>query len=344
MPLRPPVTRPRDNNQKKRTLPVMRDSRIKTLSFSIAVVAGLAGSAIALAQQSPTDWLERMANAVGSTNYQGTVIRRMRGESEALKVVHRIIDGVVNERVTSQEGSGLEIIRVGNEVHCILPDQKSVLVEGFNNQSTLFSPLPRTEVVNTPQYDVSVLREGRIAGRKAVLLALRPHDEYRYGHRLWLDQASGFPLQTEVVNIDGEVIEEVKFAEIDFSDNITASATDPTVNLDGFTWYKEPARSEIVEVESDWVCDDLPAGFRAVSTTSTQETEEGGQTTHIVFSDGVAKVSVFIEAPDDGERSGWAILGASNSYTALQDAKQVTAVGEVPGVTVKRIATSMRRE
>jgi sigma-E factor negative regulatory protein RseB len=143
----------------------------------------------ALAQQSPAEWLERMASAVGSTNYQGTVIRQMRGESEALKVVHKIVDGVVNERVTSQEGNGLEIIRIGNDVHCILPDQKSVLVEGWNNQSTLFSPLPRTEVVDTPQYDLSITREGRVAGRAAVLLAVRPHDEYRYAHRIWLDKA-----------------------------------------------------------------------------------------------------------------------------------------------------------
>ena len=95
---------------------------------------------------------------------------------------------------------------------------------------------------------------------------------------------------------------------------------------------------------TNWERDDLPAGFRAISTTSTQDADESGQTTHIVFSDGVAKVSVFIEAPDGSERSGWAILGASNSYTALQGEHQVTAVGEVPGVTVQRIAASMRRE
>ena len=45
-----------------------------------------------------------------------------------------------------------------------------------------------------------------------------------------------------------------------------------------------------------------------------------------------------------GSSAGWAILGASNSYTAEIDGFQVTAVGEVPGITVQRIASSMRRQ
>jgi sigma-E factor negative regulatory protein RseB len=310
----------------------------------ILAFAGLAGfSGIAAGQQSPGAWLERMASAVSSTSYQGTVIRSKRGESEALKVVHKIVDGVVNERVTSQEGNGLEIIRIGNEVHCILPDQKSVLVEGWNNQSTLFSPLPRSEVVNTPQYDLSLLREGRIAGRRAVLLAIRPHDEYRFAHRIWLDEASGFPLQTEVLDINGNLIEEVKFAEISFRDNISPDAFEASFDLEGFTWYRESSRYEKVDVASDWACDDLPAGFRAVSTTTEKSSRDGSETTHIVFSDGIANVSVFIESPDGNEREGWALLGASNSFSVAMDGYQVTAVGEVPGVTVQRIASSMRR-
>lgn len=297
-------------------------------------------------QQSPRDWLDRMASAVISTNYQGTVIRRRRGESEALKVVHKIIDGVVNERVASQEGNGLEIIRIGDEVHCILPDKKSVLVEGSSNQSTLFSTLPRSEVANTPQYDLSLVREGRIAGRSAVMLAVRPHDEYRYAHRIWLDRKTGFPLQTELLNFDGELIEEIKFADITISDDIAAEALDPSISLEGFTWYREPARYRAIEVDTNWICNDLPAGFRAVSTKTeiVAEADAGTATTHIVYSDGIANVSVFITAGEVEEESGWALVGTSNSFTVSRDGYNITAFGEVPGVTVQRIASSMRRQ
>ncbi len=309
-------------------------------------IVGLSGAAHAQ-QPGPDEWLERMAIAVGSTSYQGTVIRWQRGESEALKVVHKIVDGVVNERVASQEGNGLEIIRIGDDVHCILPDQKSVLVEGWNNQSTLFSTLPRSELTNTPQYDLSVEREGRIAGRKAVLLAVRPHDQYRYEHRIWLDKSTGFPLQTETTNLDGELVQEVKFADITISDNIAEEALAPSVNLDGFTWYKEPARYQAVEVETNWACDDLPAGFHAISTRTEKPAGDNSAdvgTTHIVYTDGVANISVFIATAVGEEMAGWAVLGMSNSFTAEIDGHQVTAVGEVPGITVQRIASSMRQQ
>lgn len=322
-------------------------SAIKRIVVSMSALLIACVASLASAQQrSPADWLELMTTAVATTSYQGTVIRRKRGGSEALKVVHKIVDGVVNERVTSQEGNGLEIIRIGNDVHCILPDKQTVLVEGWNNQSTLFSPLPREEAARTPHYDLSLMRESRIAGRRAVLIAVRPHDEFRYAHRIWLDWESGFPLQTEVLNFDGELIEEVKFADISFSDDIAADAFDPSVNLDGFTWYKDPSLNiDTVAIETDWHATDLPPGFRALSARNEKLADDAGEgTTHIVYSDGVANVSVFIDTPKGNERNGWSILGASNSYSTTIDGYQVTAVGEVPGITVQTIAASMRRQ
>jgi sigma-E factor negative regulatory protein RseB len=295
-------------------------------------------------QSSPEDWLDRMSTAVTSTDYEGTVIRRQRGESEALKVAHKVVNGVVNERLASQEGDGLEIIRIGDEVHCILPDKKSVLVETWKNQSTLFSALPLSEATSTPQYDLSLMRDGRIAGRPAIMLAIRPHDEYRFGHRIWLDKQTAFPLQTSLLDTNGDVIEEIKFAEITIGENVAAKALDPSIALDSFTWYREPDRYQAVDVETDWVCDDLPAGFRAISIMTELAAGAESPTTHIVYSDGIASISVFIADTSGEENDGWALVGTSNSYTAEIDEFQVTAVGEVPGVTVQRIASSMRRQ
>ena len=314
---------------------------------SLPIVAILAlGNVAANAQDGPAEWLDRMADAVTSISYQGTVIRQQRGKSEALKVVRTVIDGVINERLVSQEGNGLEIIRIGGEVHCIMPDKKTVLVEGWDNQSTLFTALPRSEVTTTSLYDLSLVRQGRVAGRNAVLLAVRPHDEYRYAHRIWLDRDSGFPLQTELLGTDGELIEEIKFADIAISGEISPAALGPSVDLEGFTWYRANERSQAIEVETDWVCDDLPAGFSAVSTRTERIAGEADaqQSTHIVYSDGVATVSVFISAGEANGQAGWAIVGTANSYTVQLNGYEVTAFGEVPGITVQRIASSMRRQ
>ena len=299
-------------------------------------------STAVLADKLPQEWLSNMGAAVQSTSYEGTVIRIKDGKAEALKVVHTIKDGVIMEKVVAQEGNGREIIRHGNEVHCILPDRKSVLVEEWNDQSTLFSTLPSSEIRFGVEYDVAVVRKERIAGREAIMLAIRPHDGYRYGHRIWLDTETSFPLQAQLIS-EGSAIEQVKFAEITLNHEIHASALEASYSTEHFTWLRQPSGHTGTVVESNWVSDELPAGFRVVSVH--EETMEGSDEaiTHILYSDGLANVSVFIAANSGRLAAGSARVGGSNSYGVENGDYEITAIGEVPAMTVEQIATSMRR-
>lgn len=291
---------------------------------------------------SPNEWLDRMSAAVATIDYEGTVIRRQNGEAQALKVVHKVVDGVVNEKVITQEGNGLEIIRIGNEVHCILPDKKSVLIEQWNDRSTLFSTLPSSEVSFGSEYDLSVVREERVAGRPAVLLAIRPHDSFRFGHRVWLDRETAFPLRTELVAGDGELIEQFKFADINLESGVSEQALKPSIDLANFTWYSDPGRVDAAEVETDWICDDLPSGFRVISTRHERLPGADAPVTHIVYGDGLATVSVFIAEDQNHEIARRSNVGASSSFSIESGDYQITAVGQVPAETVQRIASSMR--
>lgn len=327
-----PVSRP------VRSLP-----RLLALPVTVALGTALALPAAALEDLTPKEWLDRMAQVVAAVDFEGTVIRRRNGRAEALKVVHRVVDGVVKERVITQEGSGLEIIRNGNEVHCILPDKKSVLIEQWNDQSTLFSTLPSSDVEFGSEYDVSIVREERVAGRRALLLAIRPHDGYRFGHRLWLDRETAFPLRTELIDSSGQLVEQLKFADITLNGSIPDQALTPSFSLDDFTWYSEPRRAEVLDIETDWVSDDLPGGFRVISTRTEELPGAESPVTHIVYGDGLATVSVFIADRHDDKIARHYSVGIANSYSTVIDGRQVTAVGEVPSATVQRIAQSMRR-
>lgn len=307
----------------------------------LAVLVLVAISATAIAERNPQDWLDRMAAAVQTTSYEGTVIRMQDGTAEALKVVHTVKDGVIREKVVAQEGDGMEIIRIGNEVHCILPDRKSVLVEEWNNQSTLFSTLPNSDIRFGNQYDLVILGNERVAGREALKLAIRPHDAYRYGHQIWLDSETGFPLQTQLIS-EGVAIEQVKFAEITINQEIHASALEPSYSTENFTWLQQTAGHAGTKVDTRWVSDELPAGFKAVSTH--EETMAGSDevVTHILFSDGLANISVFIAASSGEMVAGPARVGGSNSFSVERDGFEITAIGEVPAATVLQIATTMR--
>jgi len=314
--------------------------------FGVVAVTALASLVAARDQISPEEWLHKMSTAVETLDFEGTVIRRQDGDVQLLKIVHKVIKGVVNERIVVQEGSGLEVIRVGEEVHCIIPDQKSVLIEHWENASTLFATLPSSSIEPGAQYDVLILdRDQRVAGRSVVKLAIRPNDGYRFEHRFWLDQKTGFPLRTELVGRDGNIIDQLKFADIRIDSNISTQSLAPSMSLDNFTWYTNPRshKQHRKEIKTDWVSDDLPAGFKAESTRQELLDGSAGAITHIVYGDGMATVSVFISEMQENEIRQSARRGASSSYSTEIDGYQVTAVGEVPAETVRLIASSMRR-
>jgi sigma-E factor negative regulatory protein RseB len=314
------------------------------LATCAALGALLASELSATAEDlGPHDWLTRMVDAVQTTDYEGTVIRLRNGVVDALKVVHVVSDGVVREKVIVQEGNGLEIIRNGNEVQCILPDKKSVLIEEWNDQSTLFSTLPSNDIRFGSEYDVSIVREERVAGRKAVLLAIRPHDSFRFGHRIWLDIETGFPLKTTLVGAQGEAIEQVRFADISIGHNIQASALAPSIDIESFSWFSSKKRSINKAAETEWSNDSLPPGFRVVSTSKENVPGQQEPLVHIMYSDGLANVSVFIEPLKNKNPTRSSRVGSSNSFSIQSGDYQVTAVGEVPADTVQNIATFMHR-
>ena len=140
------------------------------------------------------------------------------------------------------------------------------------------------------------------------------------------------------------LLEQLKFADIKLDVEIPQQALMSSFNLDDYTWYAEPARPEIIDAESDWSSDEIPAGFRLLSTTHEIMEDADSPVTHIMYSDGLATVSVFIAEKKDGPVQQRSTVGASNSYSVERENHLITAIGEVPPATVRRIAVSMRQK
>ena len=291
----------------------------------------------------PREWLERMSGAVQTTDYEGTVIRVQGGQVEAFKVIHTVSDGVVREKFSIQDGNGLEIIRNGNEVLCIFPDRESVLIEEWNNQSTLFSTLPSSKIHSGGVYDVLIKGYDRVAGRKSVQLAVVPHDEYSFGYRIWLDIETGFPLQTRLIGSDNSTLQQVKFADIRIHSEILASALASSYVTENWKWTDVSRRKAHKAIETDWIADEIPRGFIVISTRQEELPGAEEKVTHILYGDGLATVSVFISSSSAGKKGKRSRSGASSAYSTVVDGYRVTAVGEVPDITVEQIAKSMRQ-
>ncbi len=310
----------------------------------------LALPGVVAAGDDPHAWLERMGEAVEHLNYEGKLVHMYGGDSTVLTITHRFENGHVTERVMSAD-AGREIIRTDDEVTCIFPDQRTVLVESRDDLTDAESPLrghlPGPAGINAAYYHVAFSERERILGRDAQGILIRPKDGFRYGYRIWLDRATAMPLITQLVDETGTVLEQVRFTEITLPSRIPDSAVRPSTLIESFAVRRSVSTPEEKSgrVAQEWAAGEVPPGFKL----STRQARGAGKANrglrHLVYSDGLATVSLFIEpaVAASEQAEGLSQIGAAYAYTAIVEGHMVTAVGEVPVRTVEVLAQSARR-
>lgn len=292
--------------------------------------------------ENPDAWLKQMETALKTVNYHGTFVYIHDDQAETMRVYHRVGPDGTRERLISLNGSAREVLRDDDEVKCILPDDKAVFVEKRHNGGTVARGIPLNAANNTEHYEFQLLGTGRIAGRDARLVAINPRDELRYGYRLWLDQATGLPLRSELVNDEGQPIEKMMFTEISVGGEIADELLESTIPGDDFKWHVRSADKEtVLQNQSPVRFETLPAGYAIVSAEARGEDKLPSY--HLVLSDGLASVSVFAEPLQEGKPAlaGLSRLGAVNAFGVRLPKHHVTVVGEVPEATVAAIADAV---
>jgi sigma-E factor negative regulatory protein RseB len=308
-------------------------------SLSMLLVAGMALGA------EPKEWLERMNKALTTRNYVG-VFTHVRGtRAETLRIIHRVRGRDVSERLLSLDASGREFIREGDELTCYFPDKRTVLVERRAPDGPLLGALPSMADGGDSQvYEIRGGERERLLGRTSRVVALHPRDEYRYGYRLWIDEETFMPLKTQLCDQNGQVIEQILFSSIDLPERIPDSMFKPQVDAANYRWLRADRRVASAASPALWDAMRLPPGFRIASRANQAMPGSSEPVAHLVFTDGVASVSVFVEPrkPDAKGTEGPARVGSSSAFSTVVDDHQVTVVGEVPPNTVKFIATQVK--
>ena len=291
-------------------------------------------------------WLDRMGRAVEDLNYKGTFVHLLGRDAETLLIIHRNEEGIVSERIVSMDGPGREIIRYEDEVQCILPDRQAVLLEERRDVNPLVSVLPSYSEELERYYEFALYREARVANRETQVVGIKPRDDFRYGYLLWLDQETAMPLKSQLKDESGQTVEQILFTHIEFADSIPASALEPTIDTEGFEWIRPRPSQAQSPSEVRWRASSLPGGFNLSAATHRPMAGSEHPVEHLVYSDGLATVSVFIEDPNTNPEvaEGHSRVGSANTYSLSLSGRHVTVVGEVPRQTVQSIATSLTTE
>jgi len=296
--------------------------------------------------QEAGNWLDRMNRAVDELNYRGMFVHVIDGTPETLRIVHRNAAGSSGERILSGDGPRREIVRQDDQVQWILPDRKLVLLETRKDVSPLVSALPSYSADLEPNYEMNLRATTRIANRSAQIVEVKPRDQFRYGYMLWLDQETAMPLKSQLMDERGRIVEQILFTEIQMVGDIAAAELEPTISTVGFSTLRSPESAALAAVAVPWRASAVPGGFRL--SVATQSPMPGSEypVEHLVYSDGLATVSVFIEDPKTNTQvnDGFSKVGSTNAFSLTLRGRKVTAVGEVPRQTVRTIASSLVAE
>ncbi len=316
------------------------------MTRALACLAGLLilVSGTSLAGEVET-WLARMNDAMQNLNYRGEFVHAKGDQSQTLAIIHRASSGEVAERLWSLDGPSREIIRNDRQVTCILADQQTVVVEQRADTALGGPAFPMLTPELQRYYDIlGHAKTRRIAGRPTQVLDVRPRDPYRYGYRLWLDLETALPLRSDLMSGDGRSIEKLYFINVSFPESIPASELQPKLSAEGYSQYQRPIgdAEQAQSLVPEWVIGDLPRGFRLQRVQRRPGADGKATVEHLVYSDGLASVSVFIEALPDGEEKMIGVADTGNVYGTLFGPYQITVVGDVPVRTLRRIGRSAR--
>jgi len=291
------------------------------------------------------DLVRAMHDATRHLNYAGVFVYQRGAQIDSMRLVHQYANDNEKERLISLSGPAREVIRDGELVTCLFADDQAAMVEKNTPREmlTIGRSVPVESLIES--YTFSLGADERVAGRNSSIVTLTPMTEDRYAYRLWVDKASRLLLKSAILGRGGRVLEQVQFVQIDIFDEIPAGMLEPEITSVGFTWRTDTAETTGLQRQTAWHVNWVPHGFQMKNNAVQNMATSRMPVEQMVYSDGLAMVSVFVEKlmPDETPLQGYSARGAINAFSRVAGEYQITVVGELPLPVVRQIASSVAR-
>jgi sigma-E factor negative regulatory protein RseB len=345
--------------QKPSARSLIRPLRALALAGAATLVASASwaqASAAAGGDAQPRDvraWLLRIHEAASHRNFQGTFVVSGAGAVSSARIAHFCEGPNQFERSEALDGQARHVYRHNDVVTTLWPASKTAMVEQRDSLVQFPALLQAGDDRIAEFYDVRPQGAERVAGRDADVLLVKPRDAFRYGYRLWADQASGLLLRADVIGERNEVLESSAFSDVTIGVKPQPdSVLLPMKKLDGYRVVRPVLTPTRLEAEG-WTMRQSVPGFRQVSCVkrpmggASRPDKAGGeqQALQSIYSDGLTYVSVFIE-PFDAQRHTrpmQASVGPTQTLMQQQGDWWVTVLGDVPPATLRLFAKGLER-
>jgi len=287
-------------------------------------------------EQTAADYLGKMRQAMHTLNYQGTVVFMENGVLDAVHYRHAVAKGREQEQLISLNSPAREIIREAGTVQCIFKETGKAVVD--------HRPLNHSFLIDFPQdiarleqfYQFEIKGMETVAMRRCYRIDIMPRDDYRYAWRIWVDKDVFLPLKIELLDLTGKALEQVVFTDL------SLPAAIPFISLNDTAEDKvRHIHRATNQTQATWpfILENIPPGFETqfYSETPIHKTSEYS-VSHLLLSDGLSSVSVYLDKADDSLGDSQQGLGSVNSVTRILGDKLLVVLGKVPPKTVQFIA------
>lgn len=295
---------------------------------------------------------KKMQAAAQKYNYSGTFVYQQANQIRTSRITHLLEGKNELEKLEILDGNLREYVRHNEEVTCYIPEEKTVLVESRVTNDVfpaIFSANP--DDVAT-YYHFRKSGDSRVAGFSCQSILLEPKDDLRYSYKICIEDSTGLLLRVQTLDKKNEVIEQIFFTQVEIGKIDRNRVKSRFRNISG--WRLENAAMKLAGIH-DWEVKWVPPGFkkirevnRLVADNSASASEHANkpvvarrEITQIVFSDGLAAISVFIEPGTQSRTEGVRQQGAMSILGRRQGDFWLTIVGEVPAKSVMQLANSI---
>lgn len=314
--------------------------------FALAcLLASSSLTAHAMNEEDAWTLLQKAAVAAHALNYQGVFVYQAGRQVKSVQITHYFNGQHEFARNVILDGTPREVFSQGGELTILSPRNEKVVIEKRRGQNMFPAIIPTNLDAVKESYTLKADVMERVAGRPAQLLHLTPKDGLRYSYRFWIDSEYGLLLKSSMFNARQEIMESIGFNQLSLLNTVDLDWFHPKIDSKKNYVMEDEADKTIADnaTNSNWVIKDLPPGYRKVDQMKRMVPGKPLPITHVVFSDGLASVSLFIEPLIRGTKpkSGHKLVGTTSFYANVIDGYQIIVVGEVPEATVSQIANAI---
>jgi sigma-E factor negative regulatory protein RseB len=300
-------------------------------------IISLLVSGLALAEKTPTDWLDDMNLAHQSLNFTLPMVHLEPNSAQTYLFEH----GVTNEKqvvyIAALSGPVRHSYRVDDVVTYMEPESRPYSI----NSEKIIAPSPAIFVGKTQHiidnYSLTMIEKGRIAGRITQLIRLKSKDKHRFNYILWLDLETSLLLRYDLFDLNNNLLEQVQAVGLQISEH----PSDNIIKLGAKV--SDETRMMAATPQDNWVFSWLPSGFSIQASDSHRVVNTDQAVEYVMLSDGLSQVSVYVAKAGNIElpsklftKNG---IAMANHRVGSLD---ITVVGRVPFDTAMKIARSIQ--